>query len=85
MTSASIGVGLVDGGLDLEQARRAGGPADRPLGAEQVAVAGHRAQAGVGLDHGARLGEVVDEQDALEQPGHRRGAAASGARTRSTR
>ena len=66
---------------------RLGAPAEPPtdqLGAQQVTVAGDRAQPGVGLDGRPGLVEVVDEHDAVEQPGER-GQQRLGARTLSSR
>ena len=74
--------GLVDRGLHLEQRRRAGRAADRPVGAEQVAVGGHRAQ--------ARLGELLAPARGRRRrrrrraPGTARPAARAGAWTRSS-
>ena len=60
--------GLVDGRLHLDQARLARGAAGGEVGAEQVAVAGHRGDVGRVADQRPRRGEVVDDRDAGEQP-----------------
>ena len=49
-----LGGRLVDGGLDLEQARLARRAAGRDVGAEQVAVERHRGELGVLRDQAAR-------------------------------
>ena len=64
--------GLVDRGLDLDEARLAGRAAGRHVGAEQVAVAGHRGQRGVAGEQRAGLRQVVDDGHPVEQPGERR-------------
>ena len=69
--SASWVVGLVDRGLDLDQARLAGGAARGEVGPEHVTVAGHRGQVGHLGDQGARGVEVVDDRGLEQQPGQR--------------
>ena len=69
--------GLVDGGLDLDQAGLAGGAPGGEVGAEQVAVAGHRDDVGQVGDQAAGGGEVVDDGDPLQQP-RQRGAYVGG-------
>ena len=66
-----LGGRLVDGGLDLEQARLARRAAGRDVGAEQVAVERHRGELGVLGDQPARRGEVADHGDPVEQVGQR--------------
>ncbi len=61
--------GLVDGSLDLEQARSARRPADGQAPAEHVAVAGDRDEGVVAPDERPRTLEVVDDDHALEQAG----------------
>ena len=60
--------GLVDRGLDLDEAGLAGRAAGGHVGTEQVAVAGHRGQRGVAGDQRPGGGEVVDDRDPVEQP-----------------
>ena len=62
---------LVDRGLDLDEAGLAGRAAGGDVGAEQVAVAGHRGQRGVAGDQRPRRGEVVDDGHPVEQPRQR--------------
>ena len=66
-----LGARLVDGGLDLQQARLARRAAGRHVGAEQVAVQRHRGELGVLRDQPARRGEVADHGDPVEQVGQR--------------
>ena len=63
--------GLVDRGLDLDQAGLAGRATGGGVGTEQVAVAGDRGQRGVTGDQGAGRGQVVDHRDPVEQPRQR--------------
>ena len=63
--------GLVDRGLHLDQARLARGAAGGEVGAEQVAVAGDGGQVGGVADQALRGGEVVDDDDLVQQPGQR--------------
>ena len=58
---------LVDGRLDLEQARLARRATGREVGADQVALPGHRGQVGQVGDEGAGRGQVVDDGDLEEQ------------------
>ncbi len=67
------GGGLVDGGLDLDEAGLAGGAARGEVGAEQVALAGHGHDVGQVGDQSAGGGQVVDDGDPAQQP-HQRGA-----------
>ncbi len=64
-------LGLVDRGLDLDQARLAGRAARREVGAEHVAVAGHRRDVRQLADQPAGCGEVVDDGDLEQQPAQR--------------
>ena len=64
--------GLVDRGLDLDEARLAGRATGGDVGSEQVAVAGHRGQRGVAGEQRPGRGQVVDHGDPVEQPGQRR-------------
>ena len=62
--------GLVDRGLHLDQAGAAGGAAGGEVGADQVALAGDGGQVGGLPDGRPRGGEVVDDHDLVQQPGH---------------
>ena len=64
--------GLVDRGLDLDEAGLAGRAAGGDVGAEQVAVAGHRGERGVAGEQRPGGGQVVDHGDPVEQPRERR-------------
>ena len=79
-----LGAGLVDGGLDLDQAGLAGGPAGREVGAEQVTLAGHGDDVGVLGDQPPGGGEVVDDGDLVEQPRHAQGVRRRARDTTST-
>ena len=65
------GGGLVDSGLDLDQALLAVGAAGREVGAEEVAVPGHRDDIGVVGHQGPGGREVVDDDGLVEQAGER--------------
>ena len=66
------GGGVVDGGLDLDQAGLAAGAAGREVRAEEVTLAGHRDDVGDVGDQAPCGGEVVDHGDLVEQPHQRR-------------
>ena len=63
--------GLVDRGLHLDQARLARGATGGEVGAEQVAVAGDGGQVRGVADQPPRRGEVVDDDDLVQQAGQR--------------
>ena len=64
-------VGLVDGGLHLDDALAATGAANRPVGAEQVTVGGRRPHARLLPDELARHFEVVHDREPIQRPVHR--------------
>ncbi|RPK49951.1 hypothetical protein EES40_06840 [Streptomyces sp. ADI93-02] len=63
-----FGGGLVDGGLDLQQARGPGGPAVREVGAQDIALGGDRGQPGVGGDQLLRVLQGADDDHVPHQP-----------------
>ena len=63
--------GLVDRSLDLDQAGLARGAAGGEVGAEQVALAGHRGDVGCVGDQRPGGRQVVDHGDLEQQPGQR--------------
>ena len=59
--------GVVDGGLQLQQALAGAAPTARPPGAEDVALGGHRRDALAAGDEGHRMGGGRHEGDPFEQ------------------
>ena len=70
--------GAIPGGLDLQHRLAAGAAADRPVGPDQVAVRGDRADVRDVLDNVDRKGHVGDDGDPVQGPGQCRAADASG-------
>ena len=66
------GVGLLDGGLDLQQALLLAGAAGGVPGAEDVPGRGHRGDLRALLDQGPGGGQVGDDRDPVEQRGEPR-------------
>jgi hypothetical protein len=70
--AGQLGLGLVDPGPHLQVRRRIGLPADGPVGADEVAGGGDRADPGVGAHERDGGVEVGDDGHPLQGPGQRR-------------